>query len=164
VVRLFGIAASARMLGRARVASSSDAPMRRSKIQARSAADCFAWQYAFYTRLLYQKAPGTAAQLFDITQVRSCSEGSLGPHPDGQRDSSHLAIRFDGGSWTSIGERYCRPTVRVDDRRPSANRHRRPLTDVEIATVTGSSRPRPCENARRDASIPACCMPHRQAQ
>jgi len=79
MVRFFAIAASAGILGRARVAFGSDAPMRRSKIRARSAADCFAWQYAFYTRLLYQKAPGTAAQLFDITQVVHVLRGHLDP-------------------------------------------------------------------------------------
>ena len=53
--------------------------MRRGKIRAKSAADCFAWQYAFYMHLLSRKAPGTAAQLFDITQVLHILRGHLDP-------------------------------------------------------------------------------------
>jgi hypothetical protein len=53
--------------------------MRRAKIRARAIADCFAWQYAFYTHLLSRKAPGTAAQLFDITQVVHVLRGHLDP-------------------------------------------------------------------------------------
>jgi len=37
-------------------------------VRAKSSVDCFAWQYAFYTHLLYRKAPGTAAQLLDTPE------------------------------------------------------------------------------------------------
>ena len=48
-------------------------------VRAKSSADCFAWQYAFYTHLLYRKAPGTAAQLLDITRVVHLMRGHRDP-------------------------------------------------------------------------------------
>ena len=48
-------------------------------VRARSRAQCFAWQYAFYTHLLYRKAPVAAPQLFDITQAVHVIRGHLDP-------------------------------------------------------------------------------------
>src|SRR6187455_2417566 len=48
-------------------------------LRAKSSVDCFAWQYAFYTHLLYRKAPGTAPQLLDITRVVHLMRGHRDP-------------------------------------------------------------------------------------
>lgn len=39
----------------------------------------FAWQYAFYARLLCCKAPGTATHLFNLTQAVHAFRGHLDP-------------------------------------------------------------------------------------
>ena len=48
-------------------------------LRARSSAQCFAWQYAFYTHLLYRKVPVSAPHLFDITQAMHVMRGHLDP-------------------------------------------------------------------------------------
>ena len=53
--------------------------MSSSDVRAKSSVDCFAWQYAFYTHLLYHKARGTAAQLLDITRVVHIMRGHRDP-------------------------------------------------------------------------------------
>jgi len=96
----------------------------------------------FLHALALSKGTGNSSTTVRYHASRSCSEGSLGPYPGGQRDSSHLAIRCDGGSWTSIGDRL--QWADSSRRRPSAlglvGTNDR-LSDVEIATVTGSGRP-----------------------
>jgi hypothetical protein len=53
--------------------------MRSSDIRNRSLVECFAWQYAFYTHLLYRKAPASAAILFDVAQAVHVMRGHLDP-------------------------------------------------------------------------------------
>jgi hypothetical protein len=53
--------------------------MRHAEIRAKTMAHRFAWQYAFYTHLLSRRAPATAAQLLDITQVVHALRGHLDP-------------------------------------------------------------------------------------
>jgi hypothetical protein len=48
-------------------------------LRTRSSAHGFAWQYAFYTHLLYRKAPVAAPHLFDITQAIHVLRGHLDP-------------------------------------------------------------------------------------
>jgi hypothetical protein len=50
-----------------------------STFRSKSPVDCFAWQYAFYTHLLYRKAPATAAHLFDVTQAVHAVRGHVDP-------------------------------------------------------------------------------------
>jgi hypothetical protein len=70
------------------------------QIRAKSRTECFAWQYAFYAHLVYGKAPGTAAQLFDLTRLVHVMRGHMDPIQ--AADEVLLTWPFDVTEWGNL--------------------------------------------------------------
>jgi hypothetical protein len=70
------------------------------QVRAKSRVHCFAWQYAFYAHLVFGKAPGTAAQLFDLTQAIYILRGHLDPIR--VADEVLLTWPFDVTEWGTL--------------------------------------------------------------
>ena len=49
------------------------------QLRAKAPIDAFVWQYAFYARLIYRKAPASDTQLSDLAQVMYCLKGHRDP-------------------------------------------------------------------------------------
>jgi hypothetical protein len=70
------------------------------QIKAKSRIQCFAWQYACYAHLVFGKAPGSAAQLFDLTQALHVLRGHLDPIR--VADEVLLTWPFDVTEWGTL--------------------------------------------------------------
>jgi hypothetical protein len=70
------------------------------QIRARSRVQCFAWQYAFHARLVYQRAPMSAAELRDLTQAVHAFRGHL--DPIAVADEVLLTWPFDVTEWGGL--------------------------------------------------------------
>ena len=53
--------------------------MRQRGSPSKSPTECFAWHYAFFARLVGRRAPGSAAELLNLTQAVHAFRGHLDP-------------------------------------------------------------------------------------
>jgi hypothetical protein len=74
--------------------------MNQRPLRSKSAADRFAWRYAFHAHLLYRGAPMTKAQLADLAQAVHAVRGHL--DPIAVADEILLTWPFDVTEWGGL--------------------------------------------------------------